>query len=134
MKFVYQSKPKIKFQNLPKEGWIEKVSLDLKKIPGYYKAYFYGSFARNEDEPWSDVDIIIILEDEIFSKKTFVENLIYVSQYFNEYPELESLVYTKSQWEKILSDTNPIGFWKDVRRDLCKFNAYTSKDYVSCNY
>jgi len=47
-----------------------------------------------------------------------LENLLYVSQYLNEYPELESLVYTKSQWEKIISDTNPIGFWKDVRRDL----------------
>ncbi len=118
MKFVYQSGPKIKFQNLSKEEWIEKVSRDLKKIPGYYKAYFYGSFARNEDEPWSEVDIIIILEDEVLSKKTFMENLIFVSQYLNEYPELESLVYTKSQWEKILSDTNPFGFWKDARRDL----------------
>ncbi len=120
MKLIYQSKPKIKFQNLTKEEWIEKVVQDIKKIPGYYKAYFYGSFARNEDEPWSDVDIIIILEDEVLSKKTFLDNLLYVSQYLNEYPELESLVYTKSQWEKIQSDSNPIGFWKDVRRDLCE--------------
>ncbi len=118
MKLVYQSKPKIKFQNISKGKWIEKVSLDLKKIPGYYKAFFYGSFARNEDEPWSDVDIIIILEDDVLSMKTFMENLLYVSKYVNEYPELEPLVYTKSQWEKILCDTNSIGFWKDVRRDL----------------
>lgn len=120
MKLVYQSKPKSKFQNLSKEEWIGKVSLDLKKIPGFFNAYFYGSFARNEDEPWSDVDIIILLEDEIFSKKMFMENLLYVSQYLNEYPELEPIVYTRIQWEKIISDPNPIGFWKDVRRNLCE--------------
>jgi len=51
MKLIYQSKPMIKFQNLTKEEWIEKVLQDIKKIPGYYKAFFYGSFARNEDEP-----------------------------------------------------------------------------------
>ena len=120
MKLIYQSKPKIKFQNLSREEWVKKVSLDLKKIPGFYKAYFYGSFARNEDEPWSDVDIIIILEDETLTNKSFLDNLLYVSQYLNEEPELEPIVYTKTQWKKIISEPNPIGFWKDVRRDLCE--------------
>ena len=123
MNLIYQSKPKIKFQNLSREEWIKKVSLDLKKIPGFYKAYFYGSFARNEDEPWSDVDIIIVIED-VVQKKTFLDNLLYVSQFLNEYPELETIVYTKIQWEKIISDPNPIGFWKDVRADLCEINVF----------
>ncbi|NBU98357.1 MAG: hypothetical protein EBS19_09135 [Spirochaetia bacterium] len=122
MKLVYQSKPKIKFQNLSREVWIETLSKDLKKIPEYLKAYFYGSFSRLEDEPWSDVDIIIILEDSIISRRTFLENLLYVSHYLNDYPELEPIVYTNSQWEKIISDTNPIGFWKDVRKDLIELH------------
>jgi predicted nucleotidyltransferase len=118
MKLIYQSKPKIKFQNLSREDWTEKLSQDLKKIPGYLKAYFYGSFARSEDEPWSDVDIIIILENQTLSKNSFLDNLLFVSHYISDYPELEAIVYTNSQWENIISDTNPVGFWKDVRKDL----------------
>jgi hypothetical protein len=136
MKLIYQSKPKVKFQNLSKENWKRKLLDDLRKIPGFWIAYFFGSFARAEDEPWSDVDIIIILDETlesvIDSKNTsdnstpmgkkdsenFFQNLLLVSEYISDYPELEPLVYSKKQWEAILDDPEPIGFWKDVRNDL----------------
>lgn len=150
MKLVYQSKPKVKFQNLSKEDWKEKLLFDLKKIPGFYKAYFFGSFARGEDGPWSDVDIVIVLEDApqassdgknsnenvvlkdvsnsmhyVQHKKTgnFFQNLVLVSDYIGDYPELEPIVYTKNQWEAILDDPHPIGFWKDVRNDLVELET-----------
>ena len=129
MKLIYQSKPKIKFQNLSREEWIVKLSRDLKKIPGFLKAYFYGSFARLEDEPWSDVDIIIILENHTIPKSSFLDNLLFVSHFINDYPELEPIVYTISQWENIISDTNPIGFWKDVRKDLIELHRGNLKHY-----
>lgn len=145
MKLVYQSKPKTKFQNLSKKDWKEKLLLDLIKIPGFYKAYFFGSFARGEDGPWSDVDIVIVLEDArqdnldgknsieietlndlpniphyVKNNETekFFQNLSLVSDYISDYPELEPIVYTKNQWEAILNDPQPIGFWREVRRDL----------------
>lgn len=121
MRMIYQSKPKQKYQNLTKEEWEKKLLQDLKKIPGFHKAYFFGSYARGEEEPWSDVDLIIILKDKEFhgtNSQFFIQNLIFVSNYIKDYPELEFLVYTNKQWEALMSDPHPIGFWKDVRRDL----------------
>lgn len=121
MKKIYQSQPRVKYQHLTKEEWQKKLLQDLKKIPGFYKAYFFGSYARGKEEPWSDVDIIILLEDKGFNgtnNQNFFQNLLFVSDYLIDYPELEFLVYTIKQWEEITSDPHPIGFWRDVRRDM----------------
>ena len=133
MNLIYQSKPRIKFQNLSIEEWKNNLLKSLKEIPGFTNAYFFGSFARGEDEPWSDVDIIIVLEERSENsicnteKSTrmdygetgiFFQNLVLVSKYISDYPELEPIVYTTKQWDKILTDPEQIGFWKDVRRDL----------------
>ncbi len=31
--------------------------------------------------------------------------------------EIDFIVYAESQWTMLLEETNPLGFWKELRRD-----------------
>lgn len=122
-KVLYQSKPKLKWNGAEREDWIKDLKQTLVLLPGFSKAYFFGSFARKEESDWSDVDLIVILKDDGTKnledqKQKYWKNLEFVSQALRRFPDVDLLVYTESQWEKLQSEPNPIGFWKDVERDL----------------
>lgn len=73
------------------------------------EAYVFGSLVSGETHPWSDVDLILVVD----SDEPFVErprrfwNLLKLG-----FP-LDILVYTPSEFRALWE--NPIGFWRSVR-------------------
>lgn len=123
MNVLSQSKPKIKFSGLDRVTWKKKLANDLTHIPGFKMAFFYGSFARRDDGPWSDVELIGVLESSTkheiaYQPELYWERMMLVSDYLKGYPDIEAIVYSEKEWKDILSDPHPIGFWKEVRREM----------------
>lgn len=123
MKVITRSSPKHKWNGLHRNEYIQNLKLRLLGIPNFSKAYFFGSFARAEETEWSDIDLAVILRDSKplsneFEPKAYWKNLELVSNYLKEFSDLDLIVYTESQWEKLTGDPNALGFWKDIQRDM----------------
>lgn len=75
-------------------------------------AYIFGSFARDEAYPWSDIDLIIVKESSL----PFVER---PREFFNlldlGFP-MDILVYTPAEFADIREEER--GFWKEVHSQL----------------
>ena len=90
---------------------LNKLSKLLKDVKGLYAAVLYGSFARNDANPNSDIDIQLLISDsfsvDLFKKlicQNFKSNIVriqYVSLrnklviYFRKQPKLEFGLYTE---------------------------------------
>ncbi len=84
------------------------------------KAWFFGSFARDDLTPWSDIDLIVVHN-----------TILPFPERFREFPELfldrialDLLVYTPGEWEKIQNEDS-IGFWKSIKADMLSVFAAT---------
>lgn len=123
MTYLSKSQPKTILSGLSRRQWIESLREEIYNLPYVSSAYFFGSFARNEETPWSDVDLAIIVKDEpsdslIYNPKNFWSNLERVSEALGNFKDIDLIVYTESQWENWMKEPNPQGFWKDLKRDL----------------
>ena len=59
--------------------------------------YLFGSLAFNDTTPWSDVDILIIAENE----KPFIERPLDYQELFDLGVSLDIIVYTPDEFEKV---------------------------------
>jgi predicted nucleotidyltransferase len=79
------------------------------------EAYIYGSFARNELHPDSDIDCIAVTETDL----PFPVRGCLFDDLRDRLPSLETLVYTPEEFAGLTEDPSP-GFWTSVRRDLVR--------------
>lgn len=71
----------------------------------------YGSWAKNENKPDSDIDIVVILDEEgvNFDYDNTIEKRIRVAKILADLKsktEIDNLVYTKDEWNILLNSDN----------------------------
>jgi predicted nucleotidyltransferase len=98
---------------LSREEALEKIRAALRGR--VLQAYVYGSFARDELCPNSDIDCILVTQtDAPFPVRgRAFEDLRDIL------PSLEMLVYTPDEFARLTTDPSP-GFWTSVTRDLTR--------------
>lgn len=72
------------------------------------KAWIFGSYARGDYRPDSDIDLILVTE----TKRPFVDRGQDFRDLFKIFPDLDILVYTPAELERLTNSPN--GFWKKV--------------------
>jgi predicted nucleotidyltransferase len=106
----------VKIEYLDKPGIMKAITQFAEEAPQKYpeieKIYLFGSFARDEAVPGSDVDILIVLTD---SHLPFRDR---VSQYMpSSFPiGIDVFPYTRSEIETMLSQGN--NFLESAGKDL----------------
>ncbi len=73
------------------------------------KAYIFGSLVSGKTHPWSDVDLILVVD----SNEPFVERPRRFWNLLKLGLPLDILVYTPSEFRALWE--NPVGFWRSVR-------------------
>ncbi len=102
-------------QNLAKQdraALVEKLRIFLEAKAD--QAYLFGSFAQNEHEPQSDIDLIVIANTGL----PFLERAGQFSGIFDIWPRVDLLVYTADEFSRQLALADQGGFWKSVKDSL----------------
>ena len=79
------------------------------------EAYFFGSFARQEIHPDSDIDLLLVAETGL----PFPERGFAFSDLRDRLPSLEIFVYTPEEFLKLVTDPSP-GFWTSVVQEMIR--------------
>jgi len=77
------------------------------------QAYLFGSIARNNKGPYSDIDLILVVK----TQKPFVERSLEFPELFELDMEMDILVYTPDEF-KGLTENPTVGFWKSVVHEM----------------
>ena len=105
-----KSRPRLSVLDLDRDAFLAQLA-DLLKGKKVGSAYIVGSYARQEAQPWSDVDLLIVHDTET----PFVER----PRFFDELRDFgipfDILVYTPSEFAALEED--PTGFWRATQRD-----------------
>ncbi len=84
----------------------------LARNPRVRAAYLFGSFVREDRHSHSDVDLIVVAD----TQRPFLERYLDFSDLFDRVPELDLLIYTEPEIERLRRDPSP-GFWRSVWRE-----------------
>ena len=98
------------------QAWLEAYRSALQEqYPGVVvRLLIYGSKARGEDTPESDIDLLLVIKDEAASLKRALRRLGHVLAAASEaVPSI--LAYTESEWEQRKASGSP--FRQAVERD-----------------
>lgn len=81
------------------ESLIEQYITEIKKLYGVHlrKVILYGSYARGDFRPDSDVDILILLDISDLELKTYSQQLSYMTYDFNLDNDLDIKPLAKSE-------------------------------------
>lgn len=79
------------------------------------EGYLFGSFARREIHPDSDIDLILVAETTL----PFPERGLPFSDLRDRLPSLEILVYTPEEFTRLTRDPSP-GFWTSVVNEMVR--------------
>lgn len=79
------------------------------------EAYLFGSFARQELHPESDIDLLVVAETDL----PFPERGLAFSDLRDRLPSLEIFVYTPQEFCQLVTDPSP-GFWISVVREMVR--------------
>ncbi len=85
---------------------IQSIVEKLKNI-NLYKVILFGSYAYGEPDSWSDIDLIVVTNDEFFPKNYKEKSEVYlrVSNALTELTRkvpIDLIVYTKPMFEKFI--------------------------------
>lgn len=80
-----------------------------------HEAYLYGSFARGEIGPDSDIDCMVVADTGV----PFLRRGRLFDDLRDRLPSLEILVYTRDEFDRLTTDPSP-GFWRSVSKDLLR--------------
>ena len=94
-------------KGLKLSDYVDRISEILKGSAK--EVYLFGSRARGENRVESDVDIIIVVDTDL----PFHERFKLFPELFEITGELDLLIYTPSEFEKIKNEDH-VGFWKHV--------------------
>jgi predicted nucleotidyltransferase len=80
----------------------------------------YGSWARNENKPDSDIDIVVILDEEgvNFDYDNTINKRMRIAKILADIKsriEIDNIVYTKDEWDILLNSDNT--FIKQIVKD-----------------
>jgi len=106
---IFNDLKNIVFKTIGIEGTLRK---ELKKIKGIKRAFIFGSFAKNKEDSFSDVDLMVIgdiNEDELVEKISKLEGLfnreinyhIWSEKEFGEKAKAESFIQSILEEPKI---------------------------------
>ena len=79
------------------------------------EAYLYGSFARDDIGPDSDIDCIVVADTGV----PFPMRGRLFDDLRDRLPSLEVLVYTRTEFDSLTTEPSP-GFWRSVTKDLVR--------------
>jgi predicted nucleotidyltransferase len=79
-------------------------------------AYIFGSFATGNQDPLSDIDLIVVAQTAL----PFHERARQFDQVYEVWPRIDLLVYTPEEFERQLQNADQGGFWKSVKDSLVK--------------
>jgi predicted nucleotidyltransferase len=82
-----------------------------------HSGYFFGSFARNEVNSNSDIDILLIVENP---SGNIVERSKHFSDLWDIFPAIDLLVYSLDEFE-LKNKTETQGFWPMMKNELLQF-------------
>lgn len=105
-----KSRPRLSVLDLDRNAFIAQLAslLKAKKVD---RAYIVGSYARQEAQLWSDVDLLIIHETDL----PFIERPRFFADLCDLEIPFDILVYTPNEFAILEHD--PTGFWRDTQRD-----------------
>lgn len=85
------------------EARLERIKRGLETYDAE-KAILFGSAARGETDPWSDIDLIVIKQTD----KRFLDRLEEVIDAIQPDFAFDVLVYTPEEFERMRSEGNPL--------------------------
>jgi predicted nucleotidyltransferase len=68
------------------------------------KVIVFGSVARGESYPWSDLDLIIVAETD----RPFLERFKDFAGLYDVWSSLDLLIYTPAEFDRMVADENPL--------------------------
>jgi uncharacterized protein len=68
------------------------------------KVIAFGSVARGESDPWSDLDLIIVAETD----RPFLERFKDFAGLYDVWSSLDLLIYTPAEFQRMVADENPL--------------------------
>ena len=105
-----KSRPRLSVLDLDRNDLIAKLCA-LFKAKNVGSAYIVGSYARQEAQPWSDVDLLIVHETDL----PFVERPRSFDELRDFGIHFDILVYTPAEFAVL--EEAPTGFWRTTQRD-----------------
>lgn len=96
------------------------ISQKLKEHLNLKEILLFGSWARNENKPDSDIDIVVILNEEGINLdyESIINKRIKIAKILSDIKskvEIDNLVYTKDEWELLLKSDN--GFINNIVKE-----------------
>lgn len=96
------------------------ISQKLKEHLNLKEILLFGSWARNENKPDSDIDIVVILNEEGINLdyESTINKRIKIAKILSDIKskvEIDNLVYTKDEWELLLKSNN--GFINSIVKE-----------------
>lgn len=108
---LQKSRPRVSVLDFDRHALLALIQDNLrpKKV---IAAYIFGSFARETENPWSDIDLIIVKDSSL----PFIERPREFFDLLDIGVPLDILVYTPVEFAKMRSEEN--GFWKEVQSKI----------------
>jgi len=104
------------FELETKEQVFSKI-LNVQKRNSIKEAYVFGSFATDDFNCDSDIDLIFILDDNDLENIPFIERPLLFSDLTNKNVKIDLLVYSTSEFHKIKNEEKSC-FWKSVFKSI----------------
>lgn len=80
-----------------------------------HSVWLYGSLARGEAKPDSDIDLFIVADTDL----PYHERGALFDDLRNFNANIEPLVYTRAEWLRLTSDPT-VGFWQSAVREMVR--------------
>ena len=78
-------------------------------IKNYYKVHkliLVGSYARGDFDAWSDIDVLVVVDDDI--DKNPLTRLDKIIECMKRYPDIEPIILTSEEYIKLRTKRNPL--------------------------
>jgi uncharacterized protein len=108
-KILERSRPPVSVVDFPPER-IEAFLREELARHGVIEAYLFGSLVSGGVHPWSDIDLVIVIDTE----KPFVERPRAFAGLAALGVPVDLLVYTPAEFARLRQDESP--FWKSFNR------------------
>lgn len=70
------------------------------------EAYLFGSFARGDFNEWSDIDVLIIVDNKL--PKNPIKRIDLIIECLFKYTKIEPIILTYEEFEKLKIRKNPV--------------------------
>jgi len=96
---LFKELKSIIFKTVGIKGTLEEL---LKNIKGIKCAFLYGSYANSKENTSSDIDLMLIIDKNIFSETPFLEKIHELSRRFSR--EINYSYYPLNEWQNKIKE------------------------------